>query len=76
MKFPLTVTSSRPWDKNGLAPGEFDTPRTLATDSRRRLFVGDRQNNRIQIFDQDGNFSVSVPKLDISRVRISADSRH
>ena len=25
-------------------------------DSRGRLFVGDRQNNRIQIFDQDGNF--------------------
>ena len=25
-------------------------------DSQGRLFVGDRQNNRIQIFDQDGNF--------------------
>ena len=28
----------------------------LAMDSRGRLFVGDRQNNRIQIFDQAGNF--------------------
>ena len=28
----------------------------LAMGSRGRLFVGDRQNNRIQIFDQDGNF--------------------
>ncbi len=25
-------------------------------DSQGRLFVGDRQNNRIQIFDQDGKF--------------------
>jgi sugar lactone lactonase YvrE len=25
-------------------------------DSKGRLFVGDRNNNRIQIFDQDGNF--------------------
>jgi hypothetical protein len=25
-------------------------------DSRGRLFVGDRNNNRIQIFDQDGNY--------------------
>ena len=25
-------------------------------DSQGRLFVGDRNNNRIQIFDQDGNF--------------------
>ena len=31
-------------------------PRPLAFDSRGRLFVGDRQNNRIQIFDQDGKF--------------------
>src|SRR5712692_6345937 len=36
--------------------GEFDVPHTLAFDSRGRLFVGDRQNNRIQIFDQDGKF--------------------
>jgi hypothetical protein len=29
---------------------------TVALDSRGRLFVGDRQNNRIQIFDADGKF--------------------
>ena len=31
-------------------------PHTLAFDSKGRLFVGDRANNRIQIFDQDGKF--------------------
>ena len=31
-------------------------PHTLAFDSKGRLFVGDRGNNRIQIFDQDGKF--------------------
>jgi sugar lactone lactonase YvrE len=36
--------------------GEFDCVHTLAFDSRGRLFVGDRQNNRIQIFDQEGTF--------------------
>ena len=44
------------WGKKGTAPSEFDTPHALAMDSRGRLFVGDRNNNRIQIFDQDGNF--------------------
>ncbi len=44
------------WGKKGTAPGEFDTPHTLAFDSRGRLFVGDRANNRIQIFTQDGKF--------------------
>jgi sugar lactone lactonase YvrE len=44
------------WGKRGTAPGEFDTPHALAFDSRGRLFVADRGNNRIQIFDQDGKF--------------------
>jgi sugar lactone lactonase YvrE len=44
------------WGRTGSAPGEFSTPHVIAMDSRGRLFVGDRNNNRIQIFDQDGNF--------------------
>jgi len=44
------------WGKKGSGPGEFDTPHCLAFDSTGRLLVGDRNNNRIQIFDQDGNF--------------------
>jgi DNA-binding beta-propeller fold protein YncE len=44
------------WGRTGSAPGEFSTPHVMAMDSRGRLFVGDRNNNRIQIFDQEGNF--------------------
>jgi sugar lactone lactonase YvrE len=44
------------WGKKGSAPGELDIPHAIAMDSQGRLFVGDRQNNRIQIFDQDGKF--------------------
>lgn len=40
----------------GKGPGEFDQPHALAMDSKGRLFVGDRSNNRIQILDQDGNY--------------------
>ena len=40
----------------GSGPGEISEPHTIAMDSRGRLFVGDRENNRIQIFDQDGKF--------------------
>src|SRR5262249_32895505 len=39
--------------QNGTGQGEFDQPHALAMDSKGRLFVGDRNNNRIQIFDQD-----------------------
>jgi hypothetical protein len=31
-------------------------PHCLAFDSKGRLLVGDRNKNRIQVFDQDGNF--------------------
>ena len=44
------------WGKKGSGPGEFNVPHTLAFDSGGRLFVGDRSNSRIQIFDQDGKF--------------------
>ena len=40
----------------GAAPGEFKTPHALDIDSRGRLVVGDRGNNRLQVLDMDGNF--------------------
>src|SRR5438876_10543302 len=54
VKFSKDGKFIKTWGKKGTAPGEFDTPHALAFDSRGRLFVGDRGNNRIQIFDQDG----------------------
>lgn len=56
VKFDKTGKFLKTWGKKGMGPGEFDVIHTLAFDSRGRLFVGDRQNNRLQIFDQDGKF--------------------
>jgi len=42
------------WGRKGTGRGEFDQPHTLAFDSKGRLFVGDRGNNRIVILDQKG----------------------
>ena len=44
------------WGSTGPAPGQFSTPHTIAFDSQGRVFVGDRNNNRIQIFDQEGKY--------------------
>ena len=41
------------WGQHGSEPGEFDGPHALAFDSQGRLFVADRSNNRVQIFDPD-----------------------
>jgi DNA-binding beta-propeller fold protein YncE len=42
------------WGSRGSARGQLDAPHALAMDSKGRLFVADRANNRIQIFDQEG----------------------
>jgi sugar lactone lactonase YvrE len=44
------------YGKLGRGAGEFMGPHALAVDSRGRLFVADRSNNRIQIFDKDMNY--------------------
>jgi len=55
-KFSKDGKYIKTWGKKGIAPGEFDLPHCLAFDSKGRLLVGDRNNNRIQVFDQEGNF--------------------
>lgn len=44
------------WGRPGSAPGEFNTVHSVAVDSRGDVFVSDRENNRIQIFDANGRF--------------------
>ena len=56
LKFSKDGKFIKTWGKKGTAPGDFDTPHALAMDSKGRLFVGDRGNSRIQIFDQNGTF--------------------
>jgi mono/diheme cytochrome c family protein len=56
VKFDATGRFVKQWGVRGPAAGELEVPHTLALDSGGRVFVGDRWNNRISIFDQDGKF--------------------
>jgi streptogramin lyase len=56
VKFARDGRFIKTWGKPGSAPGEFNAPHGIAFDSIGRLFVADRANNRLQIFDQDGKF--------------------
>ena len=44
------------WGGKGKDPGKFDVAHGLAIDARGQLWVADRENQRIQVFDQDGKF--------------------
>jgi len=63
VKFSKDGKFIKTWGKKGTAPGEIDIPHALAMDSQGRLFVGDRNNNRIQIFDQEGTFLDQWPQF-------------
>jgi len=54
------------WGELGVARGQFSIPHAIALDSEGRLYVADRNNVRVQIFNQDGEWldsweSVIVP---------------
>ncbi len=44
------------WGKKGTENGEFNLVHDVALDSSGRLYVADRNNKRVQIFDQNGKF--------------------
>ncbi|MGE0161369.1 MAG: hypothetical protein AB7T31_18465 [Gemmatimonadales bacterium] len=56
LKFSPDGTFIKQWGQIGLQHGEFRTPHSMAFDSRGRLWVADRGNHRIEIFDQEGNY--------------------
>ena len=44
------------WGEIGVEHGQFRTPHALAFDSRDRLWIADRGNHRLEIYDQNGNY--------------------
>ena len=56
VKYSRDGTYIKEWGGRGTAPGQLIDPYAITFDSQGRLFVADRGNQRIQIFDQDGGF--------------------
>jgi DNA-binding beta-propeller fold protein YncE len=44
------------WGEPGTDPGCFNIPHNIATDAGARVYVADRENSRVQIFDDDGTY--------------------
>jgi hypothetical protein len=53
------------WGDRGSGPGQFNTAHGIGVDAQDRVYVADRSNRRIQVFDSDGNFlrqiTIDVP---------------
>jgi len=56
VKFDREGKFIKSWGKYGTAPGDFNLPHTIVIDGDGKVYVGDRENMRIQIFDTEGHF--------------------
>ena len=63
LKFSKDGKLIKSYGMKGSGPGDLDQPHALAFDSRGRLFVGDRSNNRVLIFDQDFKLLADWPQF-------------
>jgi len=64
-KFDANGDWEKSWGERGTGPGQFRLPHSIAIDKDDNLYVGDRSNARVQVFDTNGNylreFSVATP---------------
>jgi DNA-binding beta-propeller fold protein YncE len=54
MKFAPNGKFLASWGTKGKGPGEFHLPHSILIDKRDRVIVGDRENDRVQVFDTTG----------------------
>ena len=62
------------WGTRGTGPSQFNTPHSITIDRNRRVYVSDRANNRIQVFDENGTYLDAFPNIQQPyHIRISDD---
>jgi hypothetical protein len=49
-------TLLRSWGEPGTDPGQFNIPHNICCDADGWVYVADRENHRVQVFDGDGRF--------------------
>jgi sugar lactone lactonase YvrE len=66
------------WGERGTAPGQFNTVHSIAADATGLIYVADRFNRRIQVFDPDGNLkriiTIDVP-FDEAKARMAIGNK-
>jgi hypothetical protein len=62
-KFDKNGMFIKSWGSKGTGPGQFDLLHTIAVDPQGNVYVGDRSNKRIQVFDNDGNFKTQYSNV-------------
>jgi hypothetical protein len=59
-KFTRDGVFVKSWGSRGTGESQFKTAHGVAVDANGNVYVGDRGNNRIQVFDNDGTYKSSI----------------
>lgn len=76
VKFSATGEYLFEWGRKGTEPGEFDLPHAIDVDDAGRVYVADRSNARVQVFDGQGNFLAQWRSTELGRpysIAVSGD---
>lgn len=63
IKFNARAERMMEWGTPGVSPGQFHTPHVITADTDGRIYVSDRENDRVQVFDQNGRLLSIWPGL-------------
>jgi DNA-binding beta-propeller fold protein YncE len=56
LKFDADGNFVKTWGGEGATPGQFNVPHSIVADAKGTLYIADRSNQRIQVFDADGTY--------------------
>ena len=56
LKFDPELNFIMAWGQRGTLPGDFAVPHSIVIDENDLIYIADRENRRIQVFDTDGRF--------------------
>jgi hypothetical protein len=62
-KFDKNGQFLKSWGSKGTGPGQFDLLHSMAIDALGNVYIGDRSNKRIQVFDNNGTFKTQYTNV-------------
>jgi DNA-binding beta-propeller fold protein YncE len=76
VKFDKDGKFIKAWGSKGTGPGQFQVVHSIAVDSDRRVYVADRSNKRVQVFDENGTFLDQWPDLSSPYTLLISGDQH
>jgi DNA-binding beta-propeller fold protein YncE len=76
VKFDKDGKFVKAWGSKGTGPGQFQVVHSIAVDANRRVYVADRSNKRVQVFDENGTFLDQWPDLSSPYTLLISGDQH